>query len=90
MQICIQQDNAKPHLNPYEAEIKKECAKDRWNIRLDCQPPNSPDFNVLDLGFFTSIQSLQHQSCPTNTNDLIKSVEDAFYAQPVEKVNFIF
>ena len=36
--------------------------------------------DVLDLGYFTSIQSLQHQSCPTNTNDLIKSVEDTFYA----------
>ena len=47
-------------------------------------------FYTIAESLYKSIQSLQHQSCPTNTNDLIKSVEDAFYAQPVEKVNFIF
>ena len=45
-------------------------------------------YTIAEL-LYKSIQSLQHQSCPTNTNDLIKSVEDAFYAQPVEKVNFL-
>ena len=59
-------------------------------MRLDCQPANSPAFNVLDLGFFSSIQRLQHQSCPTSTNELIKCVEEAYWAQPVEKADFIF
>jgi hypothetical protein len=25
---------------------------DGWDIRLTCQPPNSPNLNILDLGFF--------------------------------------
>ncbi|ETV79736.1 hypothetical protein H257_06974 [Aphanomyces astaci] len=38
----------------------------------------SPDFNVLDLGFFNAIQSLQHQTTARTIDDLIKCVEDAF------------
>jgi hypothetical protein len=33
------------------------------------QPPNSPDFIVLELGFFAAIQALQHQSA--NIDELI-------------------
>jgi hypothetical protein len=30
-----------------------EAAKqEEFDIRLICQPPNSPDFNILDLSFF--------------------------------------
>jgi hypothetical protein len=36
-----------------------------FDIVRACQPSNSPDFNVLDLGFFNSIQSLKHQYAPS-------------------------
>jgi len=35
--------------------------RDGFHIRLISQPPNSPDFNILDLGFFRAIQAIQYQ-----------------------------
>ena len=29
-----------------------------WNIKLLFQPPQSPDLNVLDLGFFNLIEAV--------------------------------
>ena len=60
-EIIIQQDNAKPHCSINHELIVLECQKDGWNITFQCQPPNSPDLNVLDLGYFNSIQALQHK-----------------------------
>ncbi|KAH9117471.1 hypothetical protein LEN26_012672 [Aphanomyces euteiches] len=36
------------------------------------------DLNALDLGFFNSIQSLQHKKQCRNTDELISAVKDAF------------
>ena len=44
------------------------------------RPPNSLDFNVLDLGFFNAIQSMQHKEVPKTVDDLIMVVEDSFNA----------
>ena len=33
-------------------------------VDLVFQPPNSPDLNVLDVSFFKTIQSIQHQYEP--------------------------
>lgn len=76
--IIIQQDNAKPHLAENDAELIAECQKGGWDISFRCQPPNSPDFNVLDLGFFNSIQALQHQNAPKSIDELIECVHQAF------------
>ncbi|CEG36307.1 uncharacterized protein PHALS_02214 [Plasmopara halstedii] len=59
--IVIQQDSARPHPSGDGPDLVNELKKDGFNISLHCQPPNSPDMNVLDLGLFRSIQSLQHQ-----------------------------
>jgi hypothetical protein len=37
---------------------------DGWDIRLTCQPPNSPNLNILDLGFFAALQSIFHKLFP--------------------------
>ena len=58
--IYVQQDNAKPHIAPNDTEFLNESMKDGFYIELVQQPPNSPDMNVLDLGFFRSIQALQY------------------------------
>lgn len=55
----MQQDNARPHNVNDDPELIAACTADGWDIRLVNQPPNSPDTNILDLGFFNSIQSLQ-------------------------------
>nr|XP_043615805.1 uncharacterized protein LOC122587706 [Erigeron canadensis] len=57
--IFIQQDNAKPHISIDDEQFIQEASRDGFDIRLRFQPPNSPDLNVLDLGFFRAIQSLQ-------------------------------
>jgi hypothetical protein len=48
------------------------------DMSLKCQPPQSPDFNVLDLGFFNAIQSLQQQKKAETIEQLIQNVEDSF------------
>ncbi|KAJ0091554.1 hypothetical protein Patl1_14601 [Pistacia atlantica] len=59
--IFIQQDNAKPHIGLDDEYFQSNATKDGFDIRLISQPPNSPDMNVLDLGFFNAIQGLQYQ-----------------------------
>jgi len=50
--IFIQQDNAPSHLKLDDPDFCEAAKLGGFNIRLICQPPNSPDFNILDLGFF--------------------------------------
>ena len=50
--IFIQQDNARTHIDVNDPAFVQAAQADGWDIRLTCQPPNSPDLNVLDLGFF--------------------------------------
>ena len=59
-------------------------------MELVNQPPNSPDLNVLDLGFFNAIQSLQHQKAPTSMGDLVASIEEAYWEMQQDAVNSIF
>ncbi|ETM55386.1 hypothetical protein L914_01381 [Phytophthora nicotianae] len=50
--VVVQQDNAGPHVLENDAELEIEGKVDGWSIKMRCQPPRSPDLNVLDLGFF--------------------------------------
>ena len=60
------------------------------NVQLVCQPPNSPNMNVLDLGFFNAIQSLQHKAAPRNIDELIWAVYESFEALHWSNLNDIF
>ncbi|KAF0735363.1 hypothetical protein Ae201684P_022447 [Aphanomyces euteiches] len=88
--VFIQQDNAGPHSSSVVKAIAAMEQGDGWNIQLRNQPPNSPDFNVLDLGFFNAIQSLQHQSTPSNIDELIGAVLHAFDELPHETLGRTF
>ncbi|GMF65817.1 unnamed protein product [Phytophthora lilii] len=88
--IFIQQDNAKPHLAPTDPDVVAAGTSDGWNIRMLCQPPNSPDFNVLDLGFFTSIQSLQLRKGAHGINLLVEAVTAAYEQISVEALDNVF
>jgi len=46
-----------------------------FDIRLICQPPNSSDFNILDLGFFQAIQAIQYKKDAKIINDLVPAVQ---------------
>ncbi|ETN15348.1 hypothetical protein PPTG_21928 [Phytophthora nicotianae INRA-310] len=46
--VVVQQDNAGPHVLENDAELETEGKVDGWSIKMRCQPPRSPDLNVLD------------------------------------------
>ncbi|POM64464.1 Hypothetical protein PHPALM_20002 [Phytophthora palmivora] len=76
--ILIQQDNAKPHVSPFDPDIVAAGTEGGWNIRLLFQPPNSPDMNCLDLGLSASLQVKQHREVVTGIEGRIESVQSAY------------
>jgi hypothetical protein len=76
--IILQHDNAKPHIKNNDREFQEAVGRSMFDIELISQPANSPDLNVLDLGFFNSIQSLQHQYSPRTIDEMIDAVGDSF------------
>ena len=76
--IYIQQDNARPHPSGKDKDISSACTADNWNIECVFQPANSPDMNILDLGYFNSIQSLQQKMVAKNIDELIGNVQKSF------------
>ncbi|XP_057545828.1 uncharacterized protein LOC130824826 [Amaranthus tricolor] len=71
-------DNAKPYILTNDHAFNEEAKKDGFNIRLVCPPASSPNMNILDLGLFSALQSIQFKSFPKDLNDLIKAVNDAY------------
>eukprot|EP00903_Cladosiphon_okamuranus_P012249 g11487.t1 len=88
--IFIQQDNAKPHRVNDEEDLLEACSSDGFDIRLINQPPNSPDTNILDLGFFASIQSLQDRTRARTIDDLLREVEVAWAATDTAKLGKVW
>lgn len=88
--IYIQQDNARPHISVNDEEFIEAGRQEEFDIKLVCQPPNSPDLNVLDLGFFRSIQALQHQEAPRNIDELLAAVKKAFDELSSDCMNKVF
>ncbi|OWZ23191.1 Mar9 Transposase [Phytophthora megakarya] len=76
--ILIQQDNAKLHDSSHGPDDAAAGTADGWNICMFPQPANLPDGNVLDLGFFTSIQNIQIERPIYSTEALITAVIDAY------------
>ncbi|CAM9375651.1 unnamed protein product [Laminaria digitata] len=77
--VFVQQDNAPAHNIADDPDIVTAGTADGWNIRLINQPPNSPDTNILDLGFFN--QSLQDRTTLNTVDELIEEVGRVFAAQ---------
>ena len=75
--IQLQQDGAKSHILEDDEEFKEVLDKIGLNLTMYKQLLNSPDTNILDLGFFRAIQSFNND-CPANEKELIKSVEKAY------------
>ncbi|KAJ0027680.1 hypothetical protein Pint_36150 [Pistacia integerrima] len=88
--IFIQQDNAKPHIGLDDEYFQSNATKDGFDIRLICQPPNSLDMNVLDLGFLNAIQALQYQQAPNSVDVLIEAIQKSFEEYSPTKLNHTF
>ena len=87
--IRLQQDGAKSHILEDDVEFKEVVAKIGLNLTVFTQSPNSPDTNILDLGFFRAIQSFNND-CPANEEELIKSLEKAYGEYPYRKLNRVW
>ena len=87
--IHIQQDGTRSHIYPHDAAFCTAVEEKGLNLELYTQPANSPDLNLLDLGFFRAIQSY-NDVCPKDEFELISAVENAFDAYPREKINRIW
>lgn len=84
--IRIQQDGAKSHIHDNDEAFATAALEQGLDVRLYTQPANSPDLNLLDLGFFRAIQSF-NDACPTTELQLIEAVEEAYDMYPREKIN---
>ena len=87
--IRLQQDGAKSHILEDDMEFKEAVAKIALILTMFTQSLNSPDTNILDLGFFRAIQ-LFNDDCPANEEELIKSVEKAYGEYPYRKLNRVW
>ena len=77
-------------IDPEDEEFLEEGTADGWMIKLQCQPPNSPDLNVLDLGYFRSIQPLQYETPSYSIDELVQTVLDSFDKLEPSKLESIF
>jgi hypothetical protein len=74
--IYIVQDNEPSHLQ-CDGPLFCEAAKHGgFDIRLICQPLNSPDFNILDLGVFRAIQAIQYTKSAKTVQELVPIVQE--------------
>ena len=78
--IRIQQDGAKAHITPDDAEFQQglEQLEVEDKILLYTQPARSPDTNINDLGFFCALQSSYHGHCPDDESQIIQDIFLAF------------
>lgn len=88
--FLIQQDNARTHVLPNDEAFLQVVSETDLDIQLMQQPANSPDMNVLDLGFFRSIQSLTDCRVPTTIKELIQNVEEEFNNYDANKLARVF
>ena len=79
--IYIQQDGAKSHIGEDDKEFKEALAEQDINAKVHAQAANSPDVNLLNLGFFPAIQSF-NDVAPKNEEELIHMVSKAYDNYP--------
>ncbi|CAN0155606.1 unnamed protein product, partial [Discosporangium mesarthrocarpum] len=81
--IGVQQDGAKPDAR--DGVIAASEAAAGANVILETQPSNLPDLNVLDLGFFHSIQRVKDDfGLGLGLGGLVGSTIEAFDDYPLE------
>ncbi|XP_057779466.1 uncharacterized protein LOC130998047 [Salvia miltiorrhiza] len=88
--VFIQQDNARPHICNDDLEFREAATRDGFNINIVNQPPNSPDTNINDLGFFRAIQSLQTEIACSDVDDLVNAVHKAYEDLDPMSLNCVF
>ncbi|KAG2819655.1 hypothetical protein PC111_g11796 [Phytophthora cactorum] len=88
--LRVQHDNANPHGAVTRATVKQAAKEGGWDIRMEFQPPKSPDMNILDLGIFNAIQSVQYRQPTYKIDALIEIVMAAFNMGPSRTLDKCF
>ncbi len=88
--IVIQQDNAPFHVSIDGVDVAEEGQRFRWNIKMTNESANSPDFNVLDLGFFRVVQFLLYELAPRTIQELSNACNAAFDAYQLRNIDLNF
>jgi hypothetical protein len=88
--IWIQQDNARTHIAADDPAFALAVAQTGLDIRIKNQPPNSPDMNVLDLGFFASVQSKTFLKNSKSMEEIIENVQKEYNEYDEDLVNRVF
>ena len=77
-------------LSNNDPEFMVEATREGFDMHLINQSAQSPDLNILDLGFFRAIQSIKEQLSIKDEEKLIKAVEDAYNNYDPVHLNYIF
>ena len=90
--IRVQQDGASSHIAPVDEEFVRalERMEMTYKLLLYTQPPNSPECNINDLGFFRALQSHYERSSPRDEKELIDCVLKAYDEYDLKKINLIY
>ena len=83
-------DNARPHLVQTILSLVEAALSDGFNIRIRCEPLNSPDLSIFDLGLFASIQATKEKSYAKTIDELVAVTERAFEQTKPEVINLCF
>jgi len=90
--IRMQQDGPNSHIDPEDEEFNDSLKEMNLHnkVVLYTQPPNSPDLNINDLGFFAALNAWYRRFSPRNESDIIKFVEQSYAEYPKERINKIW
>ncbi len=88
--IFIYRDNARMDVPIDDEQFGFAVALMGLDIRFVNQPPNSPDMNCLDLGFFASLQSLTSTRVSSNMEELVENVHKEYNDYNPTTLNRVF
>ena len=88
--ITIQLDGDSAHNVDDDMDVFRSITASNLPIRLTKKPPQSPDLNVLDLGYFTSIKGLQQKKDCEDVKDLVTTVIESYEDLDVSKLTNVW
>lgn len=91
--VRIQHDGARPHTGMNsEALIAAHGSTNGWQFRFKRQPAQSPDLNILDLGFFHALKShaAKLKMDTHNIGQLVDKIRHAFNTYPPSKLDHVW
>lgn len=90
--IRIQQDGAPAHIKEDDVEwlAALESIELQDKIKVFTQPPNSPDLNFNDLGFFNALQWAYYEKAPNNALEIVEMVKEVFEGFDVDTLRRVW